>query len=232
MEEIQLQMTLIKETLINLNKKTDFLESALHNLLSYNRNNINIHDINVFNIISKKKDNDFSNKLRENIISSMINENVPLDWFIKSETWKLLKTKLLHTICTFFSDDVFTVDSVGGLKNHDFNLNFTDRTVKLEFKYNQINIFECPEVLSLHASALNTYSYSEFFYDYYLVHLLSLYDIVSMKPDKATYLKYIHQFNYSKHKMFEYLYRHEKDDHKIFEKKKYYCKKINRSVCL
>jgi len=185
---------------------------------------INYHSIHTFYKIHNREMNDTNNKIREAVISAIINNKIPNTYYNKSNLWKQFKKKLLSFIeCELFTNLpilYFNCSTKAGRKNnYDFSIvghlkNNLKITEKVEFKFNQKNIESCPQILSLSAS-FNT-NYGEYFYDNYLDKIIALYSLENI--DKTTYLKYLYQINYNKHEWFKILYTNEKQF--IDEKKK------------
>ena len=121
---------------------------------------------------------------------------------------------------------------MGGRKyNYDFVFTFIDEAktdkvlVKYEFKYmfstqtdsskySQIaKINSLPQFFQVASNrflAESIISYAEFFYKYYLTDIVSIMDAKSPLPSLDTYLKYIHNTNYSKISLIQELYNIEK----------------------
>lgn len=69
---------------------------------SYNSHIIDYHTINVF-LQSRKNKNDINNKLRESIISAIINDKVPYNYYQYSNRWNHLKKKSVGLYSTNYS---------------------------------------------------------------------------------------------------------------------------------
>lgn len=174
---------------------------------------IKVDDIELFYTGSQRKLNARNNQLREIIIQSIINKKIPSLWYILNEKWNKLRLSLesyIQSIRTDFTS-VSCEMKAGRKYNYDFDMiyivNNEPIIYHVEFKYGSKCVDNCPQFLSLSAK-FNT-DYASFYYDNYLKLICNLY---SIKPiDKDTYLSYVHQTNYDKHKFFRTLYHKEQD---------------------
>uniref|UniRef100_A0A6C0IRM3 Uncharacterized protein n=1 Tax=viral metagenome TaxID=1070528 RepID=A0A6C0IRM3_9ZZZZ len=185
-------------------------------------NDICVSDIMYFFEQNSKSENDITNKIRENILKSII--HIP-DSFISNneygEKWFELKglfelTLKLLCPCNYKSVNIV---SKGGMKyNYDFEAQYINDLgdiiyeVKIEFKNNNNCVLKLPQFLELYDSDCKTkynifpYSYSEFYYDNYLDKYIKLdKNLILEKPSKDIYLQYIKDINY-KHPFFNQLY--------------------------
>ena len=151
---------------------------------------LNYSSINAFGI-SQKSNNDKNNKLRENIICAIINNNVPTDYFRYSARWKRLKQSV-DTYITDLAGSSVKVECKlkGGRKNnYDFDLilNGGEKTFKIELKFNAQEIDDSPQFVSpMKPSQYLSMSYEDYYYDNYLGKLCE------NKPQKEVYLSQIH----------------------------------------
>jgi hypothetical protein len=192
--------------------------------------------IELFHIISKKKDNSAHNMIREDIICGIINNTFPTEWF-EDTKWINLKTcmdtYITTHICPTPRKSINATKAAGRKNSCDFLLTIThtNNTVEkviLEFKYNIKSVCEGPQFASFASKFFvknEHLDYASFFYDRYLSQIIELYkaelaiDDIEM-PDKPTYLKYIYSDNYKKHKMFQLMYECENNTKALIEKKK------------
>jgi hypothetical protein len=180
-----------------------------------------------------KSSNDESNKIRENVITNML--NLDDDYFNDIEYgshWKNLREKfmtVLFTICTIPFKHV-DIKHMGGMThNYDFRLKFLkddnilSKEIKLEFKHNNTNIKDLIQFLELYDKDCKTtfdicdVSYAEFYYDNYLDKYIDCdSEIKESKPTKEVYLKNVCDIKY-KQPFFKDLYKNKSN--KIKEKK-------------
>lgn len=176
---------------------------------------IRIEDIYLFYIINKKEDNDNYNRIRENIIYKLLNNNINQEWFIKDNKWNELKMELFNTV---IKDKInYKIELKGGRNcNYDFIIRDNNEIKKIEFKYNCSSIDKYPQFLSINSNNfISDDGYSCFFYDNYLEKIA---DLINIKiPDKTSYLKYIHNNNYDSLPFFKEL---KDNEYKIKEAKK------------
>lgn len=192
--------------------------------------------IQLFNNNDKqlKKDNDANNKIRENIIYSIIKKQIPNEWYEKNIKWYNLKTKLLEIFNLSFYNDDNNYDNIdielkGGRKyNYDFELIFLKNNEIInkeciEFKYNSFRIDKYPQFLSVSANKfIKGIDYAEYFYDNYISDISKL--INTTIPDKSNYMKYIYNNDYNKLTFFSELKK--KENLIIKEKKEIVSKSI------
>jgi hypothetical protein len=159
---------------------------------------INYTDIDSF-IKSKKIDNDKNNKLRENIIGSIINNKVPDYYYENSIKWKNMRDEIHEYILKLAeNNEIISIENVscshkGGRGNHyDFIIILNKiNKFKVELKFNCSNISDAPQFVSpMKPSQYLSNSYEDYYYDNYLTKLSELYNLEI--PDKITYLKEIH----------------------------------------
>jgi len=180
--------------------------------------NIDIYeeDIELFDSsssVNKKSKNDANNKKRELIIKSIINDDISREWYDNIE-WIRLKKNVFKYLNELIDNRKYNsiecIIRAGQKFNYDFDVvySFDDETVDLhiEFKFNSVGIVTCPQFLS---KACNESNYAEYYYDNYLPKVAKLYNLVEYIPEKETYLKYIHQQNYSRDVLFQKLYDNE-----------------------
>jgi len=140
--------------------------------------------------------NDSNNKKREPIIYALVNRLIPDEWFL-DETWGLVNERLheyLEQNVEANGDNYECTLLAGRQHNHDFDINGEG----IEFKFNARSVTKLPEIYSPPSHKL-TFStpYAEFFYDNgYIGAISELYSIPA--PERAPWLKYIHQINYDK----------------------------------
>ena len=177
---------------INLNKIEQF---------KYNKVVINYADIDDFtpiNINNDRKNNDKKNKIRENIIGSIINNKVPLEYFKEDNNmWNHIKKELTRYFKEIDNSYIkIECDNMGGRKNnYDFKIKLHNTLniseLNVEFKFNASSIDAIPQFVSpTKPSEYMAKSYEDYYYEKFLPELsiLSGYQI----PSKETYNKDIH----------------------------------------
>jgi len=171
------------------------------NLFLVNKEALNVQDIELFYSISKKKDNDTTNKIRERILENIC--HVPQSFKeddIYGEKWIEMKQKWEGI---FQSNISSVIRKAGRCYNYDFLVSLeSGQQVKVEFKHNCSRISELPQILSLSSSSdILPVSYAEYYYNNYLEKVktcLGVNDTIS----KEEYMRYIHTINYSSHSIF------------------------------
>lgn len=128
-------------------------------------------NISVFEV-SERKENDKTNKTREKILELVMNDKIPVKYFLMSSRWKNLKTeteKFLEIILN--GKKIVSCVSKGGRnKNFDFLIN---ETLKIEFKFNAEKIESTPQFSSpMNIDKYTSISYPKFFYENYLSKLM------------------------------------------------------------
>jgi hypothetical protein len=181
---------------------------------------INLDSIKLFhkNYDGKEK-NDINNKLRENIIKRVINENIPEDYYKYSLGWFNLKKSIDSFVNKIIEENIVKNGQYKSVEckikagrnfNYDFDIiyNFlkeekdnvkdnlkvevteTKIIKKVEFKFNCCKIDECPQFISI-SSKFNT-DYAEYFYENYIEQISKLYQ-TDIKISKEEYLKSVLQ---------------------------------------
>lgn len=120
--------------------------------------------------------NDENNKLREAIISAVINKKVP-EAYYKTQRWCDLKQRVegfLHQCHDSEYAHVECYQAAGRGNNYDFLLTFTGfdgikKEYKVEFKFNASKISDTPQFVSpMKPSQYLSSSYEEYFFDNYM----------------------------------------------------------------
>ena len=175
-------------------------------------------DINLFWMINKKKDNDGKNRIREQIIYDILNNNINEDWY-KNNKWNTIRTGLLRSLIETESDN-YKIELKGGRNyNYDFIIKYNENEIrKIEFKYNCSSIDKYPQFLSISSNNfIEDEGYASYFYENYLDKIGLL---INMSiPSKSDYLKYIHSNNYNTLSIFKEFKEQEKN-FKFKEEKK------------
>ena len=163
----------------------------------YNKLKLNYKSIDAF-IISSRQLNDKNNKIRENIIGSIINNKVPENYY-KIKRWSNMKQYVdnyLKQLCNKPYEKVECIHKAGRLYYYDFLIIFyyeDEITIEymVEFKFNVETIDETPQFVSpMKPSQYLNNSYEEYFYNNYLQ---TLSDMTQFNmPTKEEYLKQIH----------------------------------------
>lgn len=163
---------------------------------------IKYNSILYFNITSSRSTNDISNKNREVIISSIINNDIDDKYYLYSRLWRNLKKEIDMFIKRVLEKNNIIIRSSihykciikGGRKyKYDFDLVIFDNsnivtTIFIEFKYNSINIKNTPQFVSpMNPSNYLSSSYEEYFYYNYLDEIYNLIGLI--KPPINEYLK-------------------------------------------
>lgn len=167
-------------------------------------NNLFLTDINYFNTICSRNENDKINKIREKIINCLINKTIKKEW-LKNAKWNSLKlsiddfiTQLLQKTNISKIEKINCKQAGGRNKNYDLDLTINNKHIKLEFKFNAKSIEDCPQFSSpMKPSQYMSNNFEEYFYDNYLPKIIEkyndLYDEKQNLINKEEYLKSIHQ---------------------------------------
>ena len=157
--------------------------------------NISIDDIKIFDIKENKFSNDKNNKIRETIISNIINNLIPEE-FYNDEKWINLKnqvSKYLRQIKPNYKK--VECKQKGGRKyTYDFDIIFDNdkqNVYKIEWKNNAECINDTPQFVSpMKPSQYMSSNYEKYYYDNWLPKLLdnSNFDM----PNENDYMKQIH----------------------------------------
>ena len=158
-----------------------------------------INDIEVFSKPNTRNKNDPTNKMREDIIVRIGNDEINPTWF-ENEKWRNLRDeiRIFETINAPEHYDKTKWKKKAGRKyKYDFELNYLDNgevvlTRKIEFKNNVQTVSGCPQFVSPTNPSkyiLSEKPYEEFFYDKYLSQICEKYG--RNMPSKEEYLKQI-----------------------------------------
>lgn len=157
-----------------------------------------------------RETNDANNKRREDILLGLYSTSDPSLQDIRRK-W----IAFLPTLCSHPYDDVVVRKRAGRSANYDFDISFLSKgrcvkSVKVEFKHNASTIDSLPQYFS--PAADKPYFprlYADFFYDS-LDQICEVYPGLSdHKPDRATYVRLVHNNDYTRHPFFETLYMQE-----------------------
>jgi hypothetical protein len=155
---------------------------------------IQFADIHVFDNSSKKQDNDSYNKKREMIISSILNREVPEQYYISSLRWKRLKGQLDQYVTTLTGSEhteVKCLIQAGRNNNNDFMIIIDSIPHIVEFKFGTDCINEAPQFVSpMKPSKYLDNDFESWYYDNHLPILASEANLEM--PSKEEYLKTIH----------------------------------------
>ena len=188
-----------------------------------------VEDIQLFlSAGSNRSNNDESNKIREDIITTML--YVDDEYLNHPEFgvhWTSIREKFITTINSLCQEPFkeFRIKHMGGMSyNYDFLITFLGQRneetnmrgiveeVKLEFKHNNSCVSDLAQFLELYdKDCKNTYnicavSYAEYYYDNYLDTYLQLENgITEQKPSKEQYLKNVYDIKY-RHPFFKNMY--------------------------
>jgi hypothetical protein len=154
--------------------------------------------INAF-INKNRSKNDSNNKIRENIIGCIINNNIPDEYYKFSLRWSKLKNTIdlfVKQLCNMKSityiDSIVCIHKAGRGNHYDFKLiiNNSDEFI-VEFKFNASCVDNTPQFVSpMKPSQYLDSSYEEYYYNNYFIALNNRYNL--LLPTKEEYLKYIH----------------------------------------
>jgi len=191
----------------------DLREHYILNDFQYNGETVGYKDINVFNsyLSLSRNSNHASNKTRENIVGAMINNKVPSGYYI-IDKWMKMKRAVDAYLKELNKEEKYdTVECVhkSGRKNHyDFLITFygeTQRSFKIEFKFNASSIGKCPQFVQLmKPSQYMSTSYEEYYYDNYLSSLSKSTNLPI--PSRDAYLRQIHSTSPKCMKLYQDLY--------------------------
>jgi hypothetical protein len=148
-------------------------------------------NIGLFYLAGKRKDNDQSNKKREEIMLMFLLNTVPEEFFHADPRWTEIKQRLDEALkkCEFNLADLITCEAKGGRLNHyDFKLVFRDgKEINLEFKHGKM-----PQFVSLGTpSRYLSLNYEEFHYENCLPAICRLLNLPV--PNRETYMKEVHR---------------------------------------
>lgn len=168
---------------------------------------------------SSKNTNDKNNKLREHIISAIINNTIPTKYYIVSKDWLQLKKNVDSYLMNLVKEDIThqkCILKAGRTHKYDFEIVINHKhTFFVELKFNNIPQFVSPMKPSQYLDK----NYEEFFYEHYLPDICKHAKLNI--PDRKIYLKQIHSSNPECMKEFKILYDKRGD---FYE----YCKKISK----
>jgi hypothetical protein len=178
---------------------------------TYNNEIINDKSINAFNL-SERKLNDKNNKTRENIISAIINNKIPENYYILNK-WYYLKKKIFNYLKTLYNMPYINVECInkaGRGHNYDFliKLFYEDGSFldfMIELKFNVSTVDNAPQFVSpMKPSQYMNNSYEEYYFDNYLEKLSGMTQL--KMPTKEDYLKKIHSTKPKCMKKYQELY--------------------------
>lgn len=172
------------------------------------KKDIEYTDIDYFFNVSNRENNDRYNKKRELIITKILNNEIPEDYYKKQENtsrkWRQLKNNLRKCIKNQFNEynnkyDNLIVTSKGGRKyNYDFKFVFNNNendAKNIEFKFNCNLIDETPQFCSptkpskYFVNKEGFIPFEEYYYDNYLKAICEKGNLPI--PSRETYLKEI-----------------------------------------
>jgi len=186
-------------------------------------NGLEMNHIKYFFDSNSKEENDSTNRIRETILTSIL--ELP-EYYFDGEfgtEWLKLKTEFLNalsSLCPYPYSKIRVIHKGGMTFNYDFEveyLNLDEKSPvysqKVEFKNNNMDVKNLPQFLELYDSdckskyGLFTYSYSEFYYDKYLSNYLNIDGLKDTLIDisKEQYLQYVKDIKY-KQPFFRILY--------------------------
>lgn len=167
--------------------------------ISYRGYKIIINDINVFTYKNRSK-NDIYNKIRENIISCILNNIIPEQYYTLSPRWNKLKTELfsfIEELCKkkgVICNNIECIPTAGRGHHYDFKIVINNsEVINVEFKFNALRVNDTPQFVSPMKPSQyleSSYSYEEYYYDNHFIHLVHEYNLPL--PTKEEYLKDIH----------------------------------------
>jgi hypothetical protein len=141
--------------------------------------------------------NDKNNKIREQIIISIINNIIPYSYYKYSNRWNRLRINIFDFLNSLYTpiDNIRGNIKGGRINNYDFEIIINDNMkYKIEFKFNSSKINEVPQFISpMKPSKYLSYSFEDYIYYNYLNLLLNEFNIPI--PNKECYDKKIHSNN-------------------------------------
>jgi hypothetical protein len=167
--------------------------------ISFNNGVIGYSNINSF-LLSERKLNDKNNKIREAIISAIINSAIPNEYYLYSLRWNSLRKKVSYYVSAIVKnkypdllvENVKCIIRAGRGFNYDFTFTINELyEFNIELKFNADTIEDTPQFVSpMKPSQYLSNPFEEYYYDNYLVSLLQ--EFALPIPDREIYLKYIH----------------------------------------
>jgi len=167
--------------------------------ISYRGSKITINDINAFTF-NKKSENDKYNKIRENIISCILNNIIPEKYYKLSPRWNKLKIEIflfIEELCKkkeIICNDIECIHKAGRGQHYDFKIVINNsEEINVEFKFNALRVNDTPQFVSPMKPSQyidSPTSYEEYYYDTYFIELVYEYNLPV--PTKEEYLKSIH----------------------------------------
>lgn len=158
---------------------------------------MNMESINVF-LHTSRGMNDANNKVREQIIQNIINNNIPEEYYLVPE-WQKLREGVQHYLTQLITRPYqhITCQTKAGRKyNYDFNIVVVYNSEEkeefhVEFKFNATCLDNIPQFVSpMKPSQYLTQSYEKFYFDRYLPQLSS--PLLGAMPTEEEYMKQIH----------------------------------------
>jgi hypothetical protein len=154
---------------------------------------------------AERGQNDKNNKLREAIISAIINDRIPATYYL-TKRWYALKSAVLGFLHQCVGEEGYSrvecIPAAGRGYNYDFSVVITGadgetKTTKhIEFKFNATKISDTPQFVSpMKPSQYLSGSYEEYFYDRYMDKIAAAASpeaTTTTKPDRTDWLKQIH----------------------------------------
>jgi hypothetical protein len=165
---------------------------------------------------TERSQNDKNNKMREAIISAIINNRVPPTYYL-TERWRNLKYAVVEFLkkCSCSSTGTGTegvysqvecIPAAGRGHNYDFTIVFTNNegvstNHHVEFKFNAAKVSDTPQFVSpMKPSQYLSGSYEEYFYDKFMPIIASMAAVGDNSanatntslPDRTEWLKQIH----------------------------------------
>lgn len=154
-----------------------------------------------FDNMNKKSKNDKNNKIRETIISCVINNNKEIQEYCKYlPRWNTFKNSLnlyIKNLCNLESiDNIYEIfcKIKGGRRYHyDFEISINNKVFNVEFKFNASSADDIPQFVSpMHPSKyIINNNFEEYFYDNFLYKIIEKSSMLEM-PDRDLYLSSIH----------------------------------------
>lgn len=154
---------------------------------------------------TERSQNDKNNKMREAIISAIINNRVPTTYYL-TDRWRNLKIAVVGFLqsCCFGSASLSAssciecIPAAGRGHNYDFTIvssngggGCVSTTHHVEFKFNAGKVSDTPQFVSpMKPSQYLSGSYEEYFYDKYMPTIAAM--AGGVVPDRTEWLKQIH----------------------------------------
>ena len=153
---------------------------------------------------SSKNMNDSMNKIREAIVSGIVNGDIPESYFIKKDRWDMLHTavkKFIQKVFENYDLDKYRIVCVprGGRKyNYDFDFVLKEgeeiiESRHIELKFNAGDVDDTPQFASpMKPSQYMSQSFEKYHYDKVMPRIVSESSDILTMPNESDFMKEIH----------------------------------------